>query len=46
MGAVTLFRGFKYAAAAMVVTIAVDQLLGISKSKEHHGSAAGHGGHH
>jgi len=48
----TVFRGFKYAAAAMIVTIAVDQLLGISKSKQHHGDAhhndEGHGdeGHH
>jgi len=33
----TFFRGFKYAAAAMIVTIAVDQVLGISKSKQHHG---------
>jgi len=32
----TISRGFKYAAAAMVVTIAVDQVLGISKSKQHH----------
>jgi len=42
MGVVTLFRGFKYAAVAMVLTIAVDQLLGISKSKQHHAP----GGHH
>jgi len=45
MGAITLFRGFKYAAAAMVLTIAVDQVLGISKSKQHHGTAA-HDEHH
>jgi len=42
MGALTLFRGFKYAAVAMVLTIAVDQMFGISKSKQHHTS----GDHH
>jgi len=34
----TMFRGFKYAAVAMIITIAADQLLGISKSKQHHGN--------
>jgi len=29
-------RGFKWAFAAMVVTVAVDQALGISKSKHDH----------
>jgi len=38
---ITLARGFKYAAAAMIVTVGVDQLLGISASK-HHGA----NGHH
>ena len=43
----TMFRGFKYAAAAMVVTIVVDQALGISKSKQHHGDHHDdHNGHH
>jgi len=43
-----LTRGLKYAAAAMVVTIAVDQILGISRSKQHHGEHHGeeHGEHH
>jgi NADH dehydrogenase (ubiquinone) 1 beta subcomplex subunit 3 len=42
-------RGFKWAFAAMVVTVAIDQAFGISKSKhqQHHGDG-GHGdaGHH
>jgi len=42
----TFFRGFKYAAAAMVVTIAVDQVLGISKSKQHHGGHGDEEAHH
>jgi hypothetical protein len=35
----TFFRGFKWAAAAMVITIAVDQFFGFHKSDhgaEHH----------
>jgi len=42
-------RGFKYAAAAMVLTVAVDEILGISRSKHgHHGGEHGehHGDHH
>lgn len=31
-----LFRGFKWAFAAMVVTVAVDQAFGISRSQQHH----------
>jgi hypothetical protein len=47
-----LFRGFKWAFAAMAITIAVDQAFGISKSKHHHGHHSDHGseneahGHH
>lgn len=36
-------RGFIWAVGAMAVTVAVDQALGISKSKHHHG---GHDDHH
>jgi len=39
-----VFRGFKYALAAMVVTVAIDQAFGISKSKHHH--AGHHEDHH
>jgi len=35
------FRGFKWAAAGMALTIGVDQVLGISKSKNAH-----HDDHH
>jgi NADH dehydrogenase (ubiquinone) 1 beta subcomplex subunit 3 len=39
-------RGFKWALGAMIITIAVDQVLGISKAKRaaHHGG--GHDEHH
>jgi hypothetical protein len=36
-------RGFIWAVGAMAVTVAVDQALGISKSKHHH---SGHDDHH
>jgi len=39
---IMIFRGLKYAAPAMVLTVIVDQMLGISKNKR----TLDHGEHH
>jgi len=48
----TVFRGFKWAAGAMIITILADKFIGIggpikyAKDQHHHDEAHGAGGHH